>query len=83
MYKNDYTSTNLSLNGHSNLYDSQSYVVNSNFQVYKCIYNGISPTHPQGRASTVEPTGNVTSIIKVTQMVTDGSTCIPLIFRLY
>ena len=64
MYKNDYTSTNLSLNGHSNLYDSQSYVVNSNFQVYKCIYNGISPTHPQGRASTVEPTGNATSIIE-------------------
>ena len=64
MYENDYTTTNLSLNGHSNLYDSQSYVVNSNFQVYKCIYNGISPTHPQGRASTVEPSGTATSIIE-------------------
>lgn len=64
MYKNDYTSTNLSLNGHSNLYESQSYVVNSNFQVYKCIYNGISPTYPQGRASTVEPSGNSTTIIE-------------------
>jgi len=62
MYENDYTSINLSLNGHSNLYDSQSYVVNSNFQVYKCIYNGISPTYPQGRASTVEPSGTSTSI---------------------
>ena len=64
MYKNDYTSTNQSLNGHSNLYDSQSYVVNSNFQVYKCIYNGISPTYPQGRTSTVEPSGTATSIIE-------------------
>ena len=32
MYENDYTSTNLSLNGHANLYDSQSYVVNVIFR---------------------------------------------------
>lgn len=64
MYKNDYTPDNLSINGQSKLYDSQFYVMNSNYQVYKCIYNGESPSYPNGRASTVEPTGNSTSIIE-------------------
>ena len=64
MYKNNYTPENLSVNGQSKLYDSQFYVMNSNYQVYKCIYNGQSPTYPNGRPSTVEPTGNTTSIIE-------------------
>ena len=64
MYKNDYTPDNLSINGQSKLYDSQFYVMNSNYQVYKCIYNGESPSYPNGRASTVEPTGNSTTIIE-------------------
>lgn len=64
MYKNDYTPNKLSINGQSKLYDSQFYVINSNYQVYKCIYNGESPTYPNGRESTVEPTGNSTTIIE-------------------
>jgi hypothetical protein len=64
MYRNDYTPEKLSVNGQSKLYDSQFYVMNSNYQVYKCIYNGESPTYPNGRPSTVEPTGNSTSIIE-------------------
>ena len=64
MYKNNYTPDNLSLNGQSSLYDAQYYVINQNYQVYKCIYNGISPSHPDGRESTVEPTGTSTSIIE-------------------
>lgn len=64
MFKNDYTPENQSINGQSKLYDSQFYVINSNYQVYKCIYNGESPTYPTGRESTVEPTGNSTSIIE-------------------
>lgn len=63
MYRNDYTPDNRSENGRSKLYDAQFYVMNSNYQVYKCIYNGKSPTYPNGVASTVEPTGNSTSII--------------------
>lgn len=64
MYKNDYTPANLSINGQSKLYDCQFYVINSNYQVYKCIFNGESrPTYPNGVTSTVEPTGNATSII--------------------
>ena len=38
--------------------------MNSHYQVYKCIYNGESPSYPNGRASTVEPTGNSTTIIE-------------------
>jgi len=64
MYKNNYTPDNLSVNGQSKLYDAQFYVMNSNYQVYKCIYNGQSPTYPVGRPSTVEPSGNSTSIIE-------------------
>jgi hypothetical protein len=64
MYKNDYTPDKLSVNGQSKLYDAQFYVMNSNYQVYKCIYNGQSPTYPNGRPSSVEPTGNSTSIIE-------------------
>lgn len=64
MYKNNYTPDNLSVNGQSKLYDAQFYVMNSNYQVYKCIFNGQSPTYPNGRPSTIEPTGNSTSIIE-------------------
>lgn len=63
MYKNDYTPAKTSINGQSKLYDSQFYVMNSNYQVYKCIYNGESPTNTTGLASTVEPTGDSTNII--------------------
>lgn len=63
MYKNDYTPNKLSINGQSKLYDSQFYVINSNYQVYKCIFNGESQTYKNGVASEVEPTGNSTSII--------------------
>ena len=62
MFKNNYTPSNLSVNGQSKLYDAQFYVINSNYQVYKCIFNGESPTNPTGKVSTVEPTGTTTSI---------------------
>jgi len=62
MFKNNYTPDNLSVNGQSKLYDAQFYVINSNYQVYKCIFNGESPTNPTGKVSTVEPTGTTTSI---------------------
>lgn len=64
MYKNNYTPESLSVNGQSKLYDAQFYVMNRNYQVYKCIYNGQSPTYPNGRPSTIEPSGNSTSIIE-------------------
>lgn len=63
MYRNNYSPTNLSSTGQSKLFDSQFYVMNGQYQVYKCIYNGQSPSYPSGRPSLVEPTGTSTGII--------------------
>lgn len=64
MYRNNYTAVNPSINGQTSLYDAQFYVINSNYQVYKCISNGQSPSFPNGRQSTAEPTGTGASILE-------------------
>ena len=64
MYKPDYAPTKTTANGASRLYDSNFYVMNSDFNVYKCLYNGESPDYPRGRPSLVEPTGTSTTIIE-------------------
>ena len=64
MYKPDYAPTKTTANGASRLYDSNFYVMNSDFNVYKCLYNGQSPEFPRGRPSLVEPTGTSTTIIE-------------------
>ena len=63
MYRHDYSATKTASSGATKLYDADFYVVNSSYQVYKCIYNGTSPSDPNGKPSTVEPTGTSTSII--------------------
>ena len=63
MYRNDYSSSKTASSGATKLYDADFYVVNSSYQVYKCIYNGTSPSDPNGKPSTIEPTGTSTSII--------------------
>ena len=40
----------------TSLYSSNYYVVNSDYKVYICLYNGISPDNPEGRPSIDEPT---------------------------
>ena len=64
MYRNDYgnritgtTTTLTSTSGASNLFDSTFYVLNSAYNVYKCLDNN------NGIASTIEPTGTSTSIL--------------------
>ena len=64
MYKPDYAPTKTTSNGSSRLFDSNFYVMNSDFNVYKCLYNGQSPEYPRGRPSLVEPTGTSTTIIE-------------------
>ena len=64
MYKPDYAPTKTTANGSSRLYDSNFYVMNSDFNVYKCLYNGQTPEFPRGRPSLVEPTGTSTTIIE-------------------
>jgi putative cofactor-binding repeat protein len=39
-----------------NLYDTNFYVVNDLHQIYKCIYNGNSPSYPNGVPSIIKPT---------------------------
>ena len=63
MYRHDYSSSKTASSGATKLYDADFYVVNSSYQAYKCIYNGTSPSDPNGKPSTVEPTGTSTSII--------------------
>ena len=53
MYRHDYSPSKTAASGATKLYDSDFYVVNSQYQVYKCIYNGTSPSDPNGKPSTV------------------------------
>jgi len=57
MYRHDYSVTNLSPQTSStNLYSANYYVVNSDFRVYECLYNGASPANSgNGTFSTEEP----------------------------
>ena len=64
MYKPDYAPTKTTANGSSRLYDSNFYVMNSDYNVCKCLYNGQTPEFPRGRPSLVEPTGTSTTIIE-------------------
>jgi hypothetical protein len=57
MYRHDYSILNLSpITSSARLYDSNFYVVNSDFKVYICIDNGSSGTNLKGNASQDEPT---------------------------
>jgi len=57
MYRHDYSSSNTTPNsGTSRLYDSNYYVINSDFRVYICIDNGSSGTNLKGGRSKFEPT---------------------------
>jgi hypothetical protein len=55
-YRHNYTRNNLSpVNSSTNLYDSNYYVVNSQYRVYVCIQNGTDPDNLSGRPSLDEP----------------------------
>ena len=57
MYRHDYSSSNLTpVTQKARLYDSNFYVVNSEYKVYICLYNGSSGSNPTGNASQDEPT---------------------------
>ena len=62
MYRNDISPSNPSINGQSKLFDALYYVVNSKFEVYKCIFNGKSVDNPTGVLSTVEPDNTSSNI---------------------
>jgi hypothetical protein len=57
MYRHDYSSANLTpVTQKARLYDSNFYVVNSEYKVYICLYNGSSGVNSSGNASQDEPT---------------------------
>ena len=76
MYRHDYSPSKTAASGATKLYDSDFYVVNSQYQVYKCIYNGTSPSDPNGKPSTVELLAlPLASLLLVMDIV--GSICTP------
>jgi len=57
MYRHDYSLTNLTpITNSPRLYESNYYVMNSEYKVYICIYNGSTGDLPTGNASLDEPT---------------------------
>lgn len=57
MYRHDYSFRNSASSGATDLYDAKFYVINSNFDVYVCLFNGSTPSNRSGVVSTVEPIG--------------------------
>ena len=57
MYRHDISRNNLSRpSNKTNLYESNFYVMNSDYRVYICLHNGTDPENPNGRPSLDEPT---------------------------
>ena len=57
MYRHDISRTNTSKpSGATSLYSANFYVVNEDYKVYICLYNGVDPENPNGRPSLDQPT---------------------------
>jgi hypothetical protein len=56
MYRHDISRTKVSKpSGATSLYSSNYYVMNRDYRVYICLYNGIDPENPTGKPSLDEP----------------------------
>lgn len=63
MWKPDYSATpggggqigKQTATGASSIADAKFYVLNSNYEVFKCLYNGQNPANPTGQNATYEP----------------------------
>jgi len=63
MWKPDYSATpgsggligKASATGATSIADAKFYVINSNYEVFKCLYNGQTPANPTGQNATNEP----------------------------
>jgi len=66
MYRNNYDITNEAPQTSSKtLYDSRFYVVNSEFKVYICLFNGSNPDNVNGKPSQSEPNHITTDPLKL------------------
>lgn len=62
MYRHDYSSYNpTKISSTSKLYDSKYYIVNKDYNVYVCLYNGSSYQNVNGLKSLYEPTNTASS----------------------
>jgi len=64
---------NLTATGQSSIADAKFYVMNAQYQVWKCIYNGTNPSNPNGQLSTTEPSTTDPSYNASTGLLTIGS----------
>jgi len=56
MYRHDYSRTNIAkVSGATNLYSAFYFVMNSEYRVYICLQNGMTPETPNGKPSLDEP----------------------------
>jgi hypothetical protein len=62
MWKPNYSATtdgfqtgNPTATGATSIYDAKFYTINSDYEVFKCLYNGESPAFSTGRSATYEP----------------------------
>jgi hypothetical protein len=56
MYRHDISRTNLSKPSQAtSLYEANYYVINEDYKVYICLYNGIDPENPTGKPSLDQP----------------------------
>ena len=63
MWKPDYSTTpgsggqigKASATGATNIADAKYYLINSQYEVFKCLYNGETPANPSGQPATNEP----------------------------
>lgn len=62
MWKPNYSATidgfqtgNPTATGATSIYDAKFYTINSDYEVFKCLYNGESPDYTTGRSATYEP----------------------------
>ena len=63
MWKPDYSTTpgsggqigKTSATGATNIADAKYYLINSQYEVFKCLYNGETPANPSGQPATNEP----------------------------
>jgi hypothetical protein len=57
MYRHDITRSNTSKpSGATSLYSANYFIVNEDYKVYICLYNGTDPENPNGRPSLSQPT---------------------------
>jgi hypothetical protein len=59
--------------GYDSIADAKFYVMNTNYEVFKCLYNGENPSNPTGQNATVEPSTAAAGYNGTTGIFTEGS----------